>query len=376
MTRRMRRGTALTLTFTAALLGTGCGHGRHPLGGVRLTRTEFLGEIWNETSAAGGVVAQDGGLAWPVPGGALWAFGDTFLGTVDSDGDRIIRGMAGTTIALHESGVRRFPPALRYWTDSSGRAAMPIPLGPGESSPEHRFWPLAGVAANGKCYLFYSLIERTAGEGPWNFRGLGDGLAWSRGPLGMYERVRHGASEEWRFPVAPSQIVERGEWLWLYEARAAGSVPGAVLARVRPRDIEDPDAYEFWTGPGETFSPHRDEARLIAENIHGQVSVAWNPFAQRYLMATSSDFTAPRTIRLRAAREPWGPWSEPVLEIEVPEREGQTTTLVYCTYLHPELFELDGRRVVLTHCRMLSGEWELTNPEMTVLTFDRRRGEP
>jgi hypothetical protein len=77
-------------------------------------------------------------------------------------------------------------------------------------------------------------------------------------------------------------------------------------------------------------------------------------------MATSSDFFHPRELQLRVASEPVGPWSAPA-RVAVPEVPGKTTDLVYCTYLHPELETADG--LLLTFCRMLRGEWELTNPE-------------
>jgi hypothetical protein len=44
---------------------------------------------------------------------------------------------------------------------------------------------------------------------------------------------------------------------------------------------------------------------------------------------------------------------------------------VYCTFLHPELSTVRGdeARLVLTFCRMLHGDWELSNPEWVRVTL-------
>ena len=63
-----------------------------------------------------------------------------------------------------------------------------------------------------------------------------------------------------------------------------------VLARVRCSSIEDPAAYEF---RGEGTWGRREDASLLVEGVHGQVSVAWNEYLGAYVMACSSDFFSP-----------------------------------------------------------------------------------
>ena len=79
-------------------------------------------------------------------------------------------------------------------------------------------------------------------------------------------------------------------------------------------------------------------------------------------MATSSDFFHPREIQFRTAPRPWGPWSEPT-RLSIQNKPGKATDLIYCTFIHPELSAPDGSEIVLTFCRMLHGDWELSNPE-------------
>jgi hypothetical protein len=157
---------------------------------------------------------------------------------------------------------------------------------------------------NGQCYFFCSMIE-IFGNGSWDFRGVGSGLARSKVALGPYARLQpHG---DWRFPVAPTQVLEADDWLYLYGIKEFHGKQGVTLARVRPEKIEDPDAYEFYTGAGPEFSPRKEAATLLVGNVPGQVSVAWNPYLQKYVMVSSSDFFHPREIRFLIADAPYGP---------------------------------------------------------------------
>jgi hypothetical protein len=108
--------------------------------------------------------------------------------------------------------------------------------------------------------------------------------------------------------------------------------------------------------------------KVIFREAYGQVSVMWVPALRRYLMATSSDFFHPHEIQFRQAKQIEGPWSAPA-RIPVPEMPGKKTTLVYCTFFHPELSDDQSLRFVATFCRMLAGNWELSNPEYVIITF-------
>ena len=223
---------------------------------------------------------------------------------------------------------------------------------------------------NGRYYLFYSLIE-IFGNGAWDFRSVGSGLARSSVALGSYKRLQ--LQGNWRFPVEPSCIIEADGWLYLYQVGEAHGKQGALLARVRPDKIEDPEAYEFYTGPGSQFSLQKDAESVLVKNVPGQVSVAWNPYLGKYVMASSSDFSHPRQIRFLVADEPYGPWSNPVASIEVPaQRQGKMVDLVYCTYLHPELFRENSQVMNLTFSLGLKNAGFDNNCEMVEIRLKRR----
>ena len=311
-----------------------------------IIRTNFLGSVWNEAHARASVVSQDGGQSFVVPGGAVWAFGDTFKGSRSADGTpHFAGGAVSCSIALLGENAGSYPPAFTYFA-SSNVVVSPFEYFTNEPAERYRIWPLGGIHVRSRNYLYYSLIE-VFGNGQWDFRGAGSGLGRSQTALGPYERLRpHG---DWRFPVEPSQVIQAGGWLYLFEIKEFGNQSGVALARVRPDKIEDPDAYEFYTGAGPKFSARPESASLLVENVPGQVSVAWNPYLQKYVMASASDFDHPREIRFLVAKAPYGPWGVPVARIEVPERcQGKRVELAYCAYLHPELFRNNGRVMNLT----------------------------
>jgi len=313
-----------------------------------IVQSKFLGSLWNESHAKASIVSQDGGQSFVVPGGAIWTFGDTFKGFRTADGaPHFSGGAVSCCIAFLEENAKSYPPAFSYLVSSSGEAVSPLELYPDESWERYRIWPLGGIYVNDHYYLYYSLIE-IFGEGQWDFRGVGSGLARSKVALGRYERVR--PSGDWRFPVEPSQVVETEGWLYLFEIKKIRGKQGVALIRVRPEKIESPHSYEFYTGVGPKFSSQKESSSVLVENIGGQVSVAWNKYIEKYVMAVSSDFRHPREIRFHVADAPYGPWSPPVARIEVPEyRQGKRVSLVYCAYLHPELFRENGRVMNLTY---------------------------
>jgi len=345
---------------------------KQKVGTFDIVQTRFLGSLWNESHARASIVSQDGGESFVVPGGAIWAYGDTFKGSRSADGTpHFAGGAVSCSIAFLADNARSYPPAFNYLVSSHGVVVSPFEFLPDEKPTDrYRIWPLGGIHVNGQYYLFYSLIE-IFGNGSWDFRGVGSGLGRSQVALGPYERLRpHG---DWRFPIEPTQVIEADGWLYLFGIKELNGKQGVALARVRPEKIEDPDAYEFYTGPGPEYSARKEAAALLVGNVPGQVSVAWNPYLEKYVLASSSDFDHPREIRLLVADAPYGPWSPPIARIEVPAyRQGKRVEVVYCTYLHPELFRDNGRVLNLTCSLGLRDAGFDANCEMVEIELKRR----
>jgi hypothetical protein len=335
-----------------------------------IVQTKSLGSIWNESHAKASIVSQDGGESFAVPGGAIWAFGDTFKGSRSADGaPHYAGGAESCTIAFLPTNSAPYPPALNYLVSTNG-AISPFTYFADEPPKRYRLWPLGGIYLNGQSYLYYSRIE-IFGTGSWDFRGAGSGLGKSATALGPYERLQ--PNGDWHFPVSPTQVLAVDGWLYLFGIAETDHPQGVNLARVRPEKIEDPGAYEFYTGDGPRFSPKKDAASVLVSNVPGQVSVAWNSYLRKYVMASSSDFFHPREIRFHVADAPYGPWSSPVARVELPaRRQGKHLNMAYCAYLHPELFRENGRVMTLTYSVGLQDAGFDANCEMLEIEIKRR----
>src|SRR5580765_1781993 len=80
-----------------------------------ILQTNFLGFLWNEAHAKASIISQDGGQSFAVPGGAIWAFGDTFKGSRSTDGTpQYAGGAVSCAIAFLGKEARAWPPALQY----------------------------------------------------------------------------------------------------------------------------------------------------------------------------------------------------------------------------------------------------------------------
>jgi hypothetical protein len=350
----------ILILLTAVAL-TGCAAPAPP----RVKRVEFGPPIWAEGQRRAGVLFQDGAQAVPVAGGTLWLFGDTFIGkpkTNQPPHRSQVTGMIGTTIAFLPAGQTNLPPQLKYFVDQNGTVTNPLALFPEESVATNRMWPEGAVSIDSRVYLYYTMIEQTVGPAPWNFRSIGGGLAVADKPLQHFVRLR--PDGRWKFPIEPIQVFGEGNLLYLFEL--SSDPKGLILARVNADQIEIPSKYEFFTGNG--WSKNRADVKVILREAYGQASVIWFPARKRYLMATSSDFFHAREIQLRESRRLEGPWSAPT-RIAVPELPGKKTDLVYGAFLHPELSDEKSLRLVATFCRILKGDWELSNPEWMSATL-------
>ncbi|MBD0861248.1 DUF4185 domain-containing protein [Gordonia sp. zg691] len=97
-----------------------------------------------------------------------------------------------------------------------------------------------------------------------------------------------------------------------------GRFGAAFLARFKPEDILKLDNYEYWAGKGPGWVDDikaipDDGSAIVARNPVSELSVAWSPYLEKYIMLDGDN-----GIRLRTAEHPEGPWSAP--KMIVPNR--------------------------------------------------------
>jgi len=294
------------------------------------------------------VSGQDGGQSIPLEDGrSLFFFSDTLLAPVD-DGPLPERGRTGwflancaaISAAMSEPGASlpEAMAALTYFTDAAGRPREIIVPTIVERMGGFRFWPAHGMVRDGKVILFYIGIHQHQ-LGTWTFQEEGVGLAIFDPSTGDCRRIERNG--DWRlWPELPAlthcgvQLLREHPLVYVFS-----SIGGdAFLARVSESSLEDPGAYEFFAGGG--WTPHLLEARPIAQ-ASSDYSVAFNSYLGCYLMAYVDSWS--KTLMLRTAAAPHGPYAAPVAAGVVPH--AAESGLVSLGFHHPQ-FDLDGGRTI------------------------------
>ena len=340
---------------------------------LRIVATERPA-FWTEAARRAHVYCQDGGFPILMPdGSALWTFGDTFIGQgKKEDGTPNLEGAVSSAVCR----VRVTPkgPTAEYLTDAKGRVDFLLPLDKTETWDRHRIWPAAGVHVDGTTFLYYCRVVIKEG-GAFGFEDDGGGLAKAEKNSWKFKRATMPGGPG-ALPITPVGAIARDKDLYLYYIERADDFHSNLfLARVPAAKADRPEAYRFRTGStsgtgGDHFSKSKKEATPIVKDVWGQASVAWNPYLKRYvLLHVGGVFNAPRKVYLRTAEHCRGPWSEPTLAFELPGKIGKKFNgLIYCAYLHPELFRDNGRVMAFTYCLIEN----LGNPKLVEIELSEK----
>jgi hypothetical protein len=121
-----------------------------------------------------------------------------------------------------------------------------------------------------------------------------------------------------------------------------GCAVDVVAGRVALEAMDDRARYEFWNGS--TWTPELAETVPILEQVPGGLgSVIWNDYLGQYLSAWNDLCTGGRTLQVRVAPRPEGPWGR-ALAVDLGGL-GATPEASY-GLLHPEFGS--GRSLLLS----------------------------
>jgi hypothetical protein len=311
-----------------------------------------LPSFWQRAAKDAKVLCQDGGVSIPLPdGSALWLFGDTFIGHRSTDGSPKVEGAVSSSVCRVFRENQEIK--AKYRVDKNGTVDFALPLDKKtEDWSKHRIWPCGGVNLDGASYLFFARIVMT-GKGPWGFKQDGSGLACARGDSWEFDRIVTPNADPLLL-LTPQSVVARPDGnVYLYCLEKIGqNNSGVFLAKVPSSKLAQPKAYQHWCGQDAGFTDSRAESKPIVEDVWGQVSVAWNHYLGEFVMLHVGGMLGdPRAVYLRTAKTPWGPWCEKTLVMKLEGKIGKGFKgLIYCPYLHPELFREKGRIMPFTYC--------------------------
>ena len=295
------------------------------------TRCTTPDPAWNRLfSRRQGWSGADGAYSVALPGGDLgWLFSDTFVGRVDASGRRDPRSRF-----LHNS-----------WARTGARGARFAEIALLQARPGHWYWVYAPTLdEDGRGWLFVGEFTSAPGAAGFDFRQTGTALAaldWS-GPsprLGRPVSLPFFTSGAEGVVHYGASAVRDGEFLYVWGTRDRKGVKSARLARVPAQHPQNPSAWRFWTGTA--WGERAADAVEFPGETANEFSVYRHPKrgGWRWLDQVG------RSIRLRRAPRPEGPWSDPVVVAETPAEQGGAWS--YNAKAHPELS--DGRGLLITY---------------------------
>lgn len=315
-----------------------------------------LGFLFAENNVK--MIGQDAAYSIPINSEeALWIFGDTFVGTFDETGRRIIERMPNNTGLICRSkdaasGLTDFT----YLTDESGELRQLIPLAPDEKPGEYHIWAMHGCCIDMKVYLYYIRVRiLPEGQWPYKFDVAGSGLAVANYPDLIFKRLENNSStilwqkDEPLFGVSVLPVKQDG-FVYIYGSYLKDWKHHCALARVPFDSIEYLSYYEYLITPKPEWSVDQTKAISIMEGMPTEMSVSFNPYLGCYLAVHSWETKG--QIVGRTALHPWGPWSDPVIlwTSKVPLRNPLVYNgpLVYAGKEHLELAKENGKIIYLT----------------------------
>lgn len=271
---------------------------------TQLTREDGEGSL-NNTGARWNVYGADLGHQFLYRGRMAMVFGDTFGPPAAADffsvghSDWRSNTMAWIDPPVDPTGGLRFTSMV---SDQPGHAKELLPSLK-VAGQEATVIPTYGTAVGDRLYLHYMSVNTWGAPGHWtlNYSGFGysddGGQTWTKDTTNVWP----GDSN-----FGQVAIVEALGYLYFFGI-PGGRYGGVQLARTRPPDVVDLSRYEYWDGSGWQSDPGR--AATIVDAPVGELSVRWNSYYRRWLMAYLNDPLG--QIWLRTAAALTGPWSPP-----------------------------------------------------------------
>ncbi len=329
----------------------------------RVQAVRHLGPVPRLESESFVLVGQDGGQSIALAGGEwLLVFADTLLAYPDAwragwpaprwplrrDQGRFL---ANCCARARGATLMDALQTLRYVCGDDEFPREILQATPAEGLARVRFWPEHGLCVDGRVFLYYLGIEHFAPGQTWGFRNDGTGLAVLDPATGRAERLRWDG--DWRlWPDAGHgshggvSVVRHGGCVYVFGSLRQGEATGARLARVDENALGHPRAYEFLGSHAPSWT--RDPSGALDLGPCGnEFSVSWNAHLGRYLMTYVE--RGGRELCLRAADDPWGPYSVPARVGALPIEElNQVAALAF---EHGGFARDGGRRLAVTYCQ-------------------------
>jgi hypothetical protein len=256
----------------------------------------------------GGWIANDGGYPFELGDGrVLWLFGDTLLGLSPGGPVKTLLGIANNGFVVQDG--RCFRPMTE---------PVPDPDLPGD----HWIWPTGAVVVNDEVLVFGLHMQRTPADPPFDFA-LVD-VDVTRFSLSDLTNL---GTEHLPLDPAPTYGTavlydEAENYVYAYGGAVTAGVAEQYVARARPAQLFQAEAWEFWNGtnfvpdgPGVIVAPMLFDGAGDGAPTPGEAPISGFPVTKNpnpnggYLgSAFPADLTDTRFIETWEADGPAGPW--------------------------------------------------------------------
>lgn len=271
----------------------------------------------------------DLGITFPHQGNTMALFGDTFGDCDSGDDDWRSNVMLQTEGGSPDTGIKVFGAVP---TGPGGQAAALIqgahqPNGVGEVT----VIPTAAVSNGTDMYMRVMSVRDWNAPGGWNTnysalaKSMDGGDTWALLPAtmrrvtdftGWHPSVGFGPGavpapdkNRW-YGAQMSAFLQVGDTLYEYVTPSGRRGP-AMLARVPVAQIEDPSAYEWYSG-GNEWSENPTGYTVLPAPVE-ELSVQYNKHLDAYLAMYP---TVNGAVSVRVAQTPEGPWSLPQVLVD------------------------------------------------------------
>jgi hypothetical protein len=308
-------------------------------GGALQVRVESVRDLGLILDPRGTRFIRDGASSGAVGGRILYGFGDTLFFDAAVDGTRYRSNtaayaeLADPTLLSEPLDARGLPQQFipftadeQAYNDASGRPDERIALWPGKILPR----------SSGRALVIVNKLKIHPGQ--LNYEAIGTALA----------ELDPGSTVASRLPgllfSAPEPgfihgAVVRDGLLYLYACETSGR---CRVARAPFERATERGSYTFWNGM--SWSPSLADAALSIPGSTSGFSVSFNEAFGLYLAFFSEGFG--KTVKLRTAPRPEGPWSDATDVFQFP-------SAIYATTQHDALDADGGRKVYVSAFRDL-----------------------
>jgi hypothetical protein len=280
----------------------------------------------------------------------LFVFSDTFIGEVNSEGERLPGStMVNNTLALLRGGEPDSSAmGFFYARDENGDPqAVFVPETP-DASPGDWYWFMDGIAIDGQVHLFSLRMKKGQG-GVFDFEI--DGTAMISIPRESDEPIADAVQIDVPLYHVPDD--GRGEMVFGGAVMANTATAGSphpdgyiyiygtqndpfnkkLLAARLPENFAHPGELRFWDGEGWTQSI--DEAAPLAGRVSMEFSVSPLPDGC-FILVFQLDTLSPN-VAVRIGETPVGPWGQARTIYECPEPAYDADIYTYNAKAHPHL---------------------------------------